>query len=144
MNIQTAFVSLVFVLGLSACGGGGSETSGQTLSAETAAEMSVADMGDRLIDDTQELAEILRTIDSEASAEAAQPRLEAMIADYKVLQTRLETLDETELGMGDAMALARRMPALGTNAQAIATELERLRVDHPELSDKLGRILDEL
>ena len=131
-------------VGLAACGGGGAETSGQTLTPEAAADMSVAEMGDRLIDDSAELAAILRTIDSEASAEAARPRLEAMVADYQVLQKRLETLDDNDLGMSDALALARRAPTLGTNAQAIAMELERLRTEHPELSDKLGRILEEL
>ena len=138
-----ALVSTLALL-LVACGGGGSDTSGQTLSAEAAEAMSVADMGDRLIDDTAELAALLKTVDSEATAEAARPRLEAMAKDYEVLQKRLETLDENDLGFSDVAALARRTPKLAANAQAIAVEVERLRTEHPEASDILGRVLDDL
>ena len=137
-----------FILTLSAlliaCGGGGSPTSGDSLTPAQAEAMSVADMGDRLIDDTTELAEILRGINSEADAEAAEPRLQAMVADYEILKARFEQLDENNMGAGDVMAFMRRAPALASNVQAIAVEVERLRTDHPEASDRLGRILDDL
>ena len=129
---------------LAACGGGGSPTAGDALTPAQADAMSVADMGDRLVDDSAELAELLANIDSEADAEAARPRLEAMVKDYEVLQARLETLDESELSFGDAAALMRRAPTLAANGQRIATEIERLRTEHPEASDILGRILDDL
>ena len=129
---------------LAACGGGGSPTAGDALTPAQADAMSVADMCDRLVDDSAELAELLANIDSEADAEAARPRLEAMVKDYEVLQARLETLDESELSFGDAAALMRRAPTLAANGQRIATEIERLRTEHPEASDILGRILDDL
>ena len=143
MRIQSFLLSGL-ALGLVACGGGGSATSGSALTAEDAAAMSVADLGDRLIDDSAEVADILGAIDSEADAEAARPRLEAIVRDYQVLQERLETLDGDDLSMGDAAALMRRAPKLATNAQAVAIEIERLRTQHPEASDILGRILDDL
>ena len=129
---------------MAACGGGGSPTSGDALTPSEAEAMSVADMGDRLIDDSAELAEILKGIDSEADAQAARPRLEALVADYRVLRSRLDTLDQNDLSFGDAAALMRRGPRLLENGQTIAVEIERLRVDHPEASDILGRILDDL
>lgn len=142
--MNRVIISLVAATLLAACGGGGSPTSGDTLTPAQADAMSVADMGDRLIDDSAELAEILAGINSEADAEAARPRLEAMVRDYEVLQTRLENLDENNLSFGDAAALMRRAPTLAANAQAVAEQIERLRTEHPEASDVLGRILDDL
>ena len=142
--MRTLVLTSVSLLVLAACGGGGSPTSGEALTPAQAEAMSVADLGDRLVDDTEELGALLASIDSEADAEAARPRIEAMVADYRVLEDRLNQLENADLSFGDAAALMRRAPTLASNARIIAVEVERLRKEHPEASDLLGRILDDL
>ena len=142
--MRTLVLTSVSLLVLAACGGGGSPTSGEALTPAQAEAMSVADLGDRLVDDTAELGALLASIDSEADAEAARPRIEAMVADYRVLEDRLNQLENADLSFGDAAALMRRAPTLASNARIIAVEVERLRKEHPEASDLLGRILDDL
>ncbi|MGB3456831.1 MAG: hypothetical protein WBG08_05890 [Litorimonas sp.] len=130
---------------LAACSGGTDAPDGDgvaPITAEAAADMSVPDMADRLIADGRSLGTLLSTVDSEASAEAVRPELEAMIENYTVLFERFETMGEPSFS--DMAALASRGPELVRAQQEVAEQVRRIYDNHPEAAALLRDTLEDV
>ncbi len=127
---------------LMACSGGEPQTeTSAPVTAEIAADMSLPDMADRVIADSRELTTMLARVDSAEAAEAARPEVEAMVANYRVLIDRFETMGEPSFS--DMAALASRGAALAEAQQGVSAEVRRIYNDHPEAADILRDALDD-
>ncbi|MEM7729715.1 MAG: hypothetical protein AAF311_10625 [Pseudomonadota bacterium] len=126
---------------LAACSGGGADDEGPVITAEAAADMSMTDMADRLIEDGRSLGTLLSGVDGEASAEAVRPQVEAMVENYRVLGERFEALGEPSFS--EMAALASRLPDMARTQAGVVEQVQRIYNDHPEAADILRDALDD-
>jgi hypothetical protein len=130
---------------LVACGGAADKDEDlreAPVTTETAADMSMPDMADKLIADSQSLAVLLFQVDSEATAEDIRPEIERMARDYTILSERFEAMGEPSFS--DMAALASRAPQLIETQQAVARQIERIYTQHPDAADVLRDTLENV
>lgn len=114
----------------------------ESAAAVTVSETSLPNVADQLIDDGNTLGEMLARVDGAETAEQIRPAVEAMVADYRALFTKMETMDTPSFS--DMTAMASRAPKLMAAQQRVATEIERISTDHPEAADVLRNVLRDL
>lgn len=112
------------------------------LTQESVADMTLPDMADRMIADGEMLGTLLADVTSVESAEAVQPRIEAMMENYRLMFEQLETIDNP--GFSDMAALASRAPQIARTQEELVRQVQRIHADHPEAADVLRKTLDNL
>lgn len=136
------WLSLTLIPFLIACSGG-SETDAQKSASEIAvAEASLPNLADQLIDDGNTLGEMLARVDGVETAEQIRPAVEAMVAEYRVLFEKMETMDTPSFS--DITAMASRAPKLMAVQERVKTEINRIRTDHPDAANALQNVLSDL
>ena len=103
---------------------------------------SLPDVADQLIIDGTTLSEMLAQVDSVETAEEVRPAIDAMVADYRVIIDRMETMEEPNFS--DLAAMASRARPLAEAQQRVATEIQRINRDHPEAAKVLREALRDL
>jgi len=126
---------------LIACSGG-SEPEIDIAERPAMAADSLPDVADQLIIDGTTLSEMLAQVDSVETAEEVRPAIDAMVADYRVIIDRMETMEEPNFS--DLAAMASRARPLAEAQQRVATEIQRINRDHPEAAKVLREALRDL
>ncbi|MEL6688431.1 MAG: hypothetical protein AAFP97_12525 [Pseudomonadota bacterium] len=132
---------------LVACSGGGASQEDAPaepirITSEAAADMSMTDMADQLITDSESLTGLLSGVTDNETAEAIRPDIEAMVENYQVLLTRFESMGEPSFS--EMASLASRLPDLANTQQSLATEIERIYKNHPEATAVLRDTLENI
>lgn len=119
-----------------------SESDAGSGSVVTVSETSLPTVADQIIDDGNTLGEMLARVDGAQTAEEIRPAVEAMVAEYRALFTKMETMETPSFS--DVTAMASRAPKLMEAQRRVATEIERIKTDHPDAADVLRNVLSDL
>lgn len=123
-------LSLAFLL--AACGMG--DVSVQEGS-DASAELNVTVLTDQVIEDGQELLTLLASVRDVESAEAIEPQLTALIAEYEAMESQLEAMEAPT--MAEMRALLSKAPQIAQTQQDIATEVQRIYANYPDAAEVL-------
>lgn len=132
---------------LSACSGEAGQQSPDSnepirITSEAAADMSMSDMADQLIEDSQLLTTLLSGVNDAATAEAIRPQIETLVDNYDVMLTRFENSGEPSFS--EMASLASRLPDLAETQKALSAEVKRIYQNHPEATEVLRETLEDV
>ena len=104
--------------------------------------MSMSDMAEQLIVDSEMLTQLLSGVNDAATAEAIEPEAEAIVENYQTILTRFEQMGEPSFS--EMASLASRLPDLSEAQQALAVEVRRIYQNHPQATEVLRDTLEDI
>lgn len=142
------YISVLILAGvLAACSGDPSgDEAGDfepiRITADDAQQMSMTDIADQLISDSQSLTGLLTGVNNAETAEAIRPEIETMIGNYQLMVEQFDAMGEPSFS--EMASLASRLPDLANTQQALASEVERIYKNHPEATEVLRDTLENV
>ena len=109
--------------------------------ADITAKSSADDIGEAYINEMTRIADALESVEDEKSAKAAAKKLKVAVDG---LNTMSEELDDQLDGPKAMQVFGTRYPELMQVSMRMATEMQRIQTQHPELMEIVSEEVDRL
>ena len=149
LNRAALAFSAGLALFVAGCGGGSEEAASETINADKCRTIAPAELTQTsyvcaLGAEVQAVADVMATINDDASARSAITPVKKSAARIKAIKAELKRLNSEDNVGGKGALAASQMPKLYKASRAMIDQTLRISRDHPELYPVIGPALDEI